>query len=219
MAHQVREGFKKANSQSLPFVDMQMLMEYLMDDDRYASPEMRGVRAVRSGRESYGDSAIGYVQLERTLDNTTVVAGVTPEHNVRSKSCQVKVNIDVKHSKITLVTCYGCVAANGECKHGLGFLFWLHRRSESPSVTEVETYWKKSILLEVGEILKFIDASSFNKRKYLVDFRRRITRGCFIGSENDSLIQFFSASFFRGMIAWIFTCLQLDSQEIDHRTM
>ncbi|KAJ8975149.1 hypothetical protein NQ317_012426 [Molorchus minor] len=37
---------------------------------------------------------------------------------------------------------------NGGCRHGVAFLLWLHRRSES--VTSAECYWKKSALSKVG---------------------------------------------------------------------
>lgn len=38
----------------------------------------------------------------------------------------------------------------GGCKHQVAFLLWLHRRSEEPSVTSKECYWKKSSLSSVG---------------------------------------------------------------------
>jgi len=39
----------------------------------------------------------------------------------------------------------------GGCKHGVAFLLWLHRRSEEPSVTSKECYWKKSALSQFGK--------------------------------------------------------------------
>ena len=40
---------------------------------------------LRSSRESYGDNAVGYVQVKRNGNVCTVKASVTPEHNVRKK--------------------------------------------------------------------------------------------------------------------------------------
>ena len=39
----------------------------------------------------------------------------------------------------------------GHCKHAVAFLFWLHRRSEEPSVTSQTCYWKCSALSRVGK--------------------------------------------------------------------
>lgn len=36
----------------------------------------------RSGRDSYGDSAVGWVQVRRDKNVCTVKAKITPEHNV-----------------------------------------------------------------------------------------------------------------------------------------
>lgn len=49
----------------------------------------------------------------------------------------------------------------GGCKHAVAFLMWLHRRSEEPSPTETECYWKKSKLSGVGTNLKFMTVEDF----------------------------------------------------------
>lgn len=54
-----------------------------------------------------------------------------------------------------------CVS--GGCKHSVAFLTWLHRRSEEPSTTSVECYWKKSALSSVGTTVKFIKAADMGK--------------------------------------------------------
>lgn len=51
------------------------------------------------------------------------------------------------------------------CKHAVAFLFWLHRRSEEPSVTATTCYWKKSALSKVGPGTKFDVASLLNIEK------------------------------------------------------
>lgn len=38
---------------------------------------------------------------------------------------------------------------------------WLHRRSEEPSPTDVECYWRKSVLSKVGSTIKFIRVKDF----------------------------------------------------------
>lgn len=39
----------------------------------------------------------------------------------------------------------------GGCKHAVAFLFWLHRRSSEPSVTEAQYYWTATKLSKVGK--------------------------------------------------------------------
>lgn len=101
---------------------------------------MRCAKAARSTRESYGDSAIGYVQVKRTEDHCVVVGTKAPEHNVTSKSYEVTAVIDEKLSEIASIECSDCVALAGGCKHSLAFVAWLHRRSEDPTDTELDCY-------------------------------------------------------------------------------
>lgn len=52
----------------------------------------------------------------------------------------------------------------GGCKHGVAFLFWLHRRSEEPSVTSVESYWKAPTLSQAGRSLKYMTLQKLTQR-------------------------------------------------------
>ncbi|KAF9409692.1 hypothetical protein HW555_010982 [Spodoptera exigua] len=47
----------------------------------------------------------------------------------------------------------------------VAFLMWLHRRTEDPSCTSVECYWRKSNLAKVGSSIKVLTASEISKRK------------------------------------------------------
>lgn len=40
---------------------------------------------------------------------------------------------------------------------------WVHRRSEEPSCTSTECYWKKSKLSRVGSSLKYLTAKELSK--------------------------------------------------------
>lgn len=40
---------------------------------------------------------------------------------------------------------------------------WIHRKSENPSVTEVECYWRRSSLASVGISKKYIDLKELGK--------------------------------------------------------
>lgn len=51
----------------------------------------------------------------------------------------------------------------GGCKHGIAFLMWINRRYESASPTEVECYWKKSSLSNIGTSKKFITTNEMTK--------------------------------------------------------
>lgn len=62
----------------------------------------------------------------------------------------IKSGVDIVSAK-----CTGCVAALGGCKHVIAFLFWLNRRSEEPSPTEVLSYWRKGELSKIGTSIPF----------------------------------------------------------------
>ena len=141
-----------------------MFSDYIKKDSNFIAPEIRCVKATRNGRESYGDSAIGYVQLKRTHGQCTIIAACCPEQSVRSKSYRVQVEIDLTKSEIKSAVCHDCIASAGGCKHALAVLGWLHRESEKKSVTEVKAYWKKSKLSRVGNTIKFVEAKSLCSR-------------------------------------------------------
>lgn len=78
----------------------------------------------------------------------------------------------------------------GGCKHAIAFLVWVHRRSEEPSCTSVECYWKKSKLSRVGSSLKYITAKELSKgnpvlpgnssalKKFLQEAKKRKIADC-----------------------------------------
>lgn len=118
----------------------------------------------RSGRESYGDSAVGYVQLKRENDLCMVRARICPEHRVRLKPYHVICNINEVRQEINQLECMDCAASAGGCKHAIAFLMWLHRRSEEAAPTAVECYWRKPVLSQIGGTMKFIKAVDIGKR-------------------------------------------------------
>ncbi|KAI5646809.1 yqaJ-like viral recombinase domain-containing protein [Phthorimaea operculella] len=89
---------------------------------------------------------------------------ITPEHKVRSSSYNVKMVIDERKGEIVSCECLDCAASAGGCKHAVAFLMWTHRRSEEPSCTEVECYWKKPRLSRVGTTLKYITVEQMCKQ-------------------------------------------------------
>ncbi|CAM1317993.1 Uncharacterised protein g6861 [Pycnogonum litorale] len=125
---------------------------------------MRGVKTKRSGRESYGDHAVGYVQVRKTKSGCTVRAKITPEHKLRSKAYDVHIELDEESQKIVSVDCESCVASLGGCKHGVALILWLHRRSEEPAPTQVACYWKTSKLSKVGSTIKFIKLAGIKSK-------------------------------------------------------
>lgn len=118
---------------------------------------------IRSSRQSYGDSAVGYVQVKLDNNFSFVQARITPEHKVHNQSYHVSAKINIKEDVILECQCHSCVASQGGCKHAIAFLFWLHRRSEEPSPTEELCYWKKSDLSKVGTSQKFLLLSDITK--------------------------------------------------------
>lgn len=68
---------------------------------------------IRSGRENYGDNAIGYVQVKREGNICTVKAKVTPEHSIHKKGYSVSLVCDEQEEEVTSVKCEDCAAASG----------------------------------------------------------------------------------------------------------
>ncbi|KAL0811978.1 hypothetical protein ABMA28_009376 [Loxostege sticticalis] len=152
-------GFVRGQSDNLPRIDAFMMSSYFHSNPNYTSAEVKGVKSARSERQSYGDAAIGYVQVKRDGSGICIVkARITPEHNVRLKCYAVTAICHENEDKIISVTCEDGSAHLGGCKHAVAFLAWLHRRSEDPPSTSVECYWKKSQLSSIGTSLKFIKA-------------------------------------------------------------
>lgn len=112
----------------------------------------------RSARETYGDDAVGFVQVQRSGNVCTVKAKITPEHKIKSKAYCCTFTCDEKEETILNVDCHDCAAQKGGCKHSVAFLMWLHRRSEEPSRTEKKCYWAKPKLATIGTTKKFIKA-------------------------------------------------------------
>lgn len=163
MANRKKDGFLKADSNNLPFVDCIMLSIFQNGPD-FKAAEIRGGKNIRSTRESYGDQAIGYVQVQRKGNICTVLARCTPEHKNHAISYELKVEVDEENEEILSGTCV-CSATKGGCKHIIAFTSWLHRRTEEKSVTQVESYWNKPRLANVGSSIKYVNTKDFNKTK------------------------------------------------------
>lgn len=67
-----------------------------------------------AGRENYGDSAIGYVQVKRQSGKCIVKCKICPEHKVRSKNYTVTLIVDEEQCCIDSVECHDCAASSGE---------------------------------------------------------------------------------------------------------
>ena len=67
------------------------------------------IKIYRSARESYGDSAIGYV----SLNNQCIVEAITPEHKVRGRYF-TSVTIDEEQNIIKDVSSSDCAASEGK---------------------------------------------------------------------------------------------------------
>ncbi|KAK4885148.1 hypothetical protein RN001_001419 [Aquatica leii] len=162
-------GFQKADTHNLPRVDIHMLYEFIKTTSSFS-----GVKAVRSGRENYGDSAVGYVQVKRDGDICIVRGRVCLEHKLRSKPYSIICKINENNNAIKDIKCLDCVASAGGCKHRIAFLMWLHRRSEEPASTSTICYWKKPVLAQVGSSIKFIKSVDIGRKskKTLVDVNR-----------------------------------------------
>ncbi|KAJ8671956.1 hypothetical protein QAD02_003215 [Eretmocerus hayati] len=155
MAQKLEAGLQKADSTNLPIVGAFAVWDFLSRDKRFTLPECQNVETASSARESYGDSAISYVSLRRDNSIWTVSGMVCLEHKISEEDYQVILKIDEKFGKVIQFKCNGCAAAEGGCKHTVSFLFWVHRRTESPSPTETECYWRRSKLSSIGSSMKY----------------------------------------------------------------
>ena len=175
-------GYDKANSNNLPIIDVVMMYECIEKDKRFQAPEIANVKSLRSLKESYGEAAVGHVQVRRDGNKVSVIAAVSPEQKVASKSFKVEIVVDIKAGSVTSMGCYDCKSSRGGCKHHLALLAWIHRRSEEPSPTEIRCYWKKSELSKVGKTMKFIEAYNIKpkKRKEQSVFRKTTPSGSFL---------------------------------------
>ncbi|XP_037294959.1 uncharacterized protein LOC119189459 [Manduca sexta] len=148
-------GFIKADSANLPKIDSFMIANFFASNPDFCSAEFRNVKTSLSSRQSYGDDAIGYVQLKRDATLCTVKCKICPEHKVRCPSYSVSLVVEEKEGIVISVQCHNCPASQGGCKHAVAFLMWAHRRSEEPPCTSIKCYWKKSKLAKVGSTLKY----------------------------------------------------------------
>lgn len=154
-------GFIKADSSNLPKLDVLAVYDFITSDIRLTLSESRQCKTSQSTSEKYGENAIGYVEVAREGNVCTVNGRVTPEHKVTSSPYHVTVKINEISGNINFAECLDCAASLGCCKHAIAFLFWIHRRSEQKSPTEVECYWKKSTLSRVGTTIKCVKATDF----------------------------------------------------------
>ncbi|KAL4718530.1 hypothetical protein ACJJTC_018273, partial [Scirpophaga incertulas] len=144
----------------------------------------------RSSRACYGDDAISYVQVKRDGKFCTVKCKICPEHKVHAKLYRCTLVLNEEDEVIESVQCEDCLASQGGCKHAIAFLMWVHRRSEEPSCTSIECYWKKSKLSRVGSSLKYLTAKELSKgkpilpgdsavlKKFLDEARKRKIEDC-----------------------------------------
>jgi hypothetical protein len=73
MANRLLPGYQNENSNNLLTLDITMLRNYIQNDVNYISPEIANINSLRTGRESYGESAIGWVHRH---ENVFTVLGV-----------------------------------------------------------------------------------------------------------------------------------------------
>ncbi|KAI5694423.1 hypothetical protein M8J75_016542 [Diaphorina citri] len=125
-------------------VDVNMVYEYMLKE---RDNEVAGTsKEERSARSTYGDKAVGKVQIKREGSLCTIKGKITPEHKLRVTPYSQICVINEQDEEILNARCEDCPASEGGCKHRIAFIMWVHRRSEEPSPTEVVSYWKKSVL-------------------------------------------------------------------------
>ncbi|XP_073941199.1 uncharacterized protein isoform X1 [Choristoneura fumiferana] len=138
-------NFEKADSRNLPLVDNVMILEFMTNSSNHNIAEIRGAKALMSSRDSYLSSAVGYVEVQRSLGICIVKARIVPEHRTQ-KSYTVMAKIRETDAEILESNCSDCAASAGGCKHSLLLLFWLEKQSCEPSCTSTQCFWIKPTL-------------------------------------------------------------------------
>ncbi|KAI8439048.1 hypothetical protein MSG28_012920 [Choristoneura fumiferana] len=135
----MEEGFVEAYSYNLPKVSVDMVVRFFA-----ASTEIKASKC--SVGESFGDSAIKFVQIKRDAGLCTVKSRVTPEHAINLESYRATVVIDEDEDVVRSCQCDDCALCPDACRHAVAFLLWLHRRSEEPPTTSAICYWDSATL-------------------------------------------------------------------------
>ncbi|GBM70040.1 hypothetical protein AVEN_220889-1 [Araneus ventricosus] len=110
----ILDGFIKDQSDNLPKIDALSMFSFLGKNRDFTGAELRGAKAKRSGRESYGDSAIGYVQVKRETNLCRVKAIVTPLHKITKKGYGVTVICNEEDEVVLSALCDSCAVSLGE---------------------------------------------------------------------------------------------------------
>ncbi|KAI8439757.1 hypothetical protein MSG28_013444 [Choristoneura fumiferana] len=114
-------NFVRADNTNLPKIDAFMVARFFKNNADYYAAELKNVKTAVSARESYGDDAIGYVQLHRERGICTVKCKMCPEHKVRAKGYNVTLTVDESDCEIISCECHDCAASAGGCKHAVAF--------------------------------------------------------------------------------------------------
>ncbi|KAK9736905.1 hypothetical protein QE152_g11184 [Popillia japonica] len=168
----MEKNFVQADNTNLPKIDAISIARFFKNNPDFYAVELKNVKTAISARESYGDDAIGYVQLNRESGICTVKCKITPEHKIRSRCYNLTMVVNEDEGEIVSCLCHDCAAAAGGCKHAVAFLMWTHRRSEEPACTSVECYWRKSTLSKVGTTLKYITVKQLCKKEVMYSWRK-----------------------------------------------
>ncbi|KAJ6642920.1 hypothetical protein Bhyg_07876, partial [Pseudolycoriella hygida] len=137
--------FAQGTSSNLPVITYSKVADYYQ---KLRTPKQR---QSKDSSAECGDAAIGYVRIKRSKVNCIVDARITPETSVNNTPYFVSVTVDEVNKDVTSASC-NCQASMINCKHQTALIFWLLRRSEEPSPTEIACYWKKSILSTVKNV-------------------------------------------------------------------
>uniref|UniRef100_A0A8D8X9Z8 Uncharacterized protein n=1 Tax=Cacopsylla melanoneura TaxID=428564 RepID=A0A8D8X9Z8_9HEMI len=108
----MEQGFVECNSTNLPKLDFNMIYEFMINEN--ANEAAGTSKEERSARPTYGDKAIGKVQLKRDGSTCVVKARITPEHSIRKSAYNVTCTIDEVGKKIIHAQCEDCPASEGK---------------------------------------------------------------------------------------------------------
>ncbi|XP_037296052.1 uncharacterized protein LOC119189703 [Manduca sexta] len=148
--------FIKANSSNLPKIDVVMLSVFFASNNFCSTEFCNDKTSISSSQTSYGDDAISFVQLKRDGKLCVIKCKICPEYKVHANVYAVTLTVDEEDGVICSFECHGCVAPQGCCKHAMAFIMWIHRRSEEPSSSFTECYWRKSKLSQIRTNPKYM---------------------------------------------------------------
>lgn len=148
-------GFAKASSNNLPAVSSEMVWNYVLKLMKVASENpdvVKILQTVAASKPDHGDDSVCFVQLKRDDRHVCVVKGQIVTDG-GAKVYQLSVVVDEQEERILSAECSECECfENGDCRHVVTFLSWIHRKSEADESSEVVCFFRGPLAADLEHV-------------------------------------------------------------------